>query len=362
MTEESQAGWHARLYRPGDEKGIVALYERVFGHVRSPEWWRWKIKGRPAPLELTWVAVSDEDNSIVGHYPGIPISIKLSGKIRPAIVTLDVMTAPEFRRQGILLRLGEEANRHWRASGYAVVVGLPNEQWGSRTKIIGWQALFSLEWLRFPLHLGRLASRSGKVPKLLQVPAYLAGEAGARLWVRPRVGRLARQAGVSIEEASAAGEKFDRLWASLEGNYANCVVRDSSYVQWRFLNALPVPYKVLLARREGEPVGYIAYRAWAPRGGHNAYIADLFTAPEEREATKALLGGALQDLWRAQAGVVMVTAVPGSCLHRLLREAGGRPSSAAFQYDLIPLDSSLDIKELANPALWLSSGSDTDVV
>ena len=72
MAEESQAGWHARLYRPGDEEGIVALYERVFGHVRAPEWWRWKIKGRPSPIELTWVAVSDEDNSIVGHYPAYP--------------------------------------------------------------------------------------------------------------------------------------------------------------------------------------------------------------------------------------------------------------------------------------------------
>ena len=222
------------------------------------------------------------------------------------------MTAPEFRRQGILLHLGEEANRHWRASGYAVVVGLPNEQWGSRTRMLGWQTLFPLEWLRFPLHLGRVASRPGKVPRLLQGPAYLAGEAGARLLVRPRVGSLARQTGLSVEEATAAGEEFDRLWAALEGAYASCVVRDASYVQWRFLDALPVPYKVLLARREGEPVGYIAYRAWAPRGGHNAYIADLFTAPEDREATKALLGSALQDLWRAKAGVAMVTAVPGS--------------------------------------------------
>ena len=80
------------------------------------------------------------------------------------------MTAPEFRRQGILLHLGEEANRHWRASGYAVVVGLPNEQWGSRTRMLGWQTLFPLEWLRFPLHLGRVASRPGKVPRLPSRP------------------------------------------------------------------------------------------------------------------------------------------------------------------------------------------------
>ena len=362
MSKDNGLEWQTRLYRPGDELGIVALYEQVFGHRRSPEWWLWKFKGLRAPIELTWVAEASDSGRIIGHYPGIPLRMKLAGQTRPAIVNLDVMTAPEFRRQGVLLRLGEEANRHWRDAGYSVVVGLPNEQWGSRTQMLGWRTLFPLGWLRFPLHLDRSLSRPGKLPRPLRFGAHLLGEAASQLWSRPRVRRLGRGSDISLEATSATGDTFDRLWADLERYYPNCVMRDAAYVQWRFLDALPVPYKLLLARRGKRPVGYIAYRAWNPRGGHAAYIADLFAAPGDSDAARALLGGALRALWKAGAGAAMVTAVPGSALYQTLREAGALPSSAAFHYDLIPLDPSLNLEALADPSLWLASGSDSDVV
>jgi predicted N-acetyltransferase YhbS len=354
--------WHARLYRPGDETGIVALYERVFGYRRTPEWWRWKIKSFPSAVELTWVAVAERDGSIIGHYPGIPIRLKLDGEVRPAIVNLDVMTSPDYRRRGILLHLGEAANRHWREAGYAAVVGLPNEQWGSRTQALGWQTIFPLGWLRFPLHIGKVAARSGRLPRAAAPVAHLAGEAVAYLWSRPRVRRLAQDKSVQVEEVTTAGEEFDLLWACLEGAYHNSVVRDAAYVRWRFLSALPVPYKLLLARDGEEPLGYIAYRYWSPRGGTTAYIADLFTAPGDTRATNALLAAALRDLWQQGAGTAMVTAVPGSALHSTLREAGARPLEAAFHYDLISLDPTLDITAMSDPELWIVSGSDSDVV
>jgi hypothetical protein len=133
-------------------------------------------------------------------------------------------------------------------------------------------------------------------------------------------------------------------------------------VQWRFLDAQPAPYKVLLARRQDHPVGYIAYRAWTPRGGPNAYIGDIFAGPEDRDTVAALVGAALDDLWGMGVGMAMVTAVPGSALYDALRQLGGRPSAAAFLYDLIPLDETLPIETIADPALWLASGSDSDVV
>ncbi len=364
MGDES-AGWHARLYEPGDEEGIVALYARVFGYERTPEWWRWKIKTLPAAVETTWVAVAEKDGSIIGHYPGIPIQMKLHGETRPTILITDVMTAPEFRRRGILLHMAEEAKRHWRNSGFTAQIGLPNDQWGSRTRTVGWITLFPLTWLRFPLHLGRIVARPGRLPRPLSAPARLLGEAAARVWVRPRVGRLERRAsasGVAVEEAHSAGSDFDLLWSSLEWHYANCVVRDARYIRWRFLTALPTPYKVLMSQRGGLPTGYIAYRTAGPRDVANGYIADMFTAPDDADSAHALLGAALTDIWQAGAGMAMVTAVPGSPLHSLLRSAGAMQVKTGFDYDIIPLDPTLNVKSLHNPQSWLASGSDFDVV
>ena len=363
--EEGTEGWHARLYRPGDEDGIGSLYARVFGYSRTPEWWRWKIKTLPADVESTWVAVAEDDGRIIGQYTGIAIRMKLSGVVRPAVINVDAMTAPEFRRRGILLHLGEAAKEHWRASGFAALVGLPNEQWGSRTVAFGWKTMFPLTWLRFPLHLGRVLARSGRLPQAISGPARLMGEIVARAWSRPRIGRLGRYTkpdGISVEEIHTAGSELDLLWERLEKHYDNCVVRDRQYVEWRFLTALPIPYKVLLSRREGQLTGYVAYRPSGPRDTANGYIADLLTAPDDMASAHALLGAALTDMWEAGAGVALVTAVPESALYALLRSAGAMPVKAGFHYDIIPLDPSLNASNIANPQTWLASGSDSDVV
>ena len=365
MGAES-AGWHARLYEPGDEAGIVALYATVFGYERTPEWWRWKVNTFPTPTELTWVAVSD-DGRIVGHTAGIASRMKLMGEVRDVIVNVDAMTAPDFRRRGILLALGEAGNQHWRNQGYSAVVGLPNDQWGSRIPALGWEKIFPLVWLRFPLHIGKTLSRPNRLPSALSRPAHLMGEVVARSWVRPRVLRLTRRShtsGINIEQVRSAGADFDTLWATLEGHYDNCIVRDAQYVQWRFLSALPSPYDVLIAHRGTHPTGYIAYRTAGLRDIENGYIADLATAPDDEATAHALLGAALQNIWEAGAGVALVTAAPGSARYALLRSAGAFRASAgaAFDYDLILLDPQLEARALAGNRRWLASGSDSDVV
>jgi len=363
---DQSASWHARLYEPGDEEGIVALYARVFGYEHTPEWWRWKIKTLPTKIELTWVAVSN-DGRIVGHTAGISSRMRLMGKVRHVIVNVDAMTAPEFRRQGILLALGEAGNQHWRKMGYAAVVGLPNEQWGSRITALGWERMFPLVWLRFPLHIGRTLSRPNRLPRGLSRPAHILGEVVARSWARTRTQNLmrhSRSSGINIEKVRSAGADFDKLWSDLECHYDNCIVRDAQYVQWRFLSALPSPYEVLVSHRGDSPTGYIAYRTAGLRDVGNGYIADLFTAPDDEASAHALIGAALQNIWKAGAGMALVTAAPGSDRYAILRSAGAFRAAAvaSFDYDLILLDPQLYARALAENRRWLASGSDSDVV
>src|SRR5262245_52988059 len=97
--------WDIRPYQPGDETELVPLFEQVFGRSISPEYWRWKLKGRPAPVESVWVAFAADDGRVIGQYAGIPVEVKLGGTVLPAMVSVDTMTAPDFRRRGILTTL-----------------------------------------------------------------------------------------------------------------------------------------------------------------------------------------------------------------------------------------------------------------
>jgi len=57
----SAAAWHIRPYRSGDERALVALWNQAFRGPMTEEYWRWKVKGRPTPVENVGVAVAADD-------------------------------------------------------------------------------------------------------------------------------------------------------------------------------------------------------------------------------------------------------------------------------------------------------------
>jgi hypothetical protein len=173
---------YVRPYRPGDEAQLASLYAEVFGRERPIDVWRWKLMQRetaPAPL---WVAATEEGERIVAQYSGIPLRVKLEGRERPALNTVEAMTAPGFRRQGIITRLGTAAHGEWGRAGYAAALALPNEQWGTRTHALSFRRAFPLAWLRFPLHVERVVTRPGRLPAPLGQPVAILAGAGSALW------------------------------------------------------------------------------------------------------------------------------------------------------------------------------------
>jgi hypothetical protein len=358
MTAAPLPAWRIRPYAPGEEAGLVALFAQVFGRPITTEWWRWKLKGRPAPVENVWVAVAEADGRIVAQYAGIPARVLWAGQIRDVMVSVDTMTAPDFRRRGILTALGQAAYASWAAAGVSAVLGLPNQQWGSRTDALGWQRLFALGWLRYPLHVER--ALAARLPRALAGPAQALGGLGAA------GGRAARRRGprtgndLQVEAPASATADFDQLWARLAPAYGRLLVRDRAWVDWRYFRAPHQGYRVLFARSDGAPAGYLAYR-YAPDSGAG-FLADLFTAPAGGAAAQALLQAALDDLWARGATSARATAAPGSALEATLRGGGFRPAPGAFDFEVVPLDPALDLGVGAGPGDWLLSGGDFDVV
>src|SRR3712207_3528036 len=111
-----------------------------------------------------WVAVTRDDKRVIGHYGGIPLRVRLRGEEFPAVHAVEAMSSRSFRRQGILTTLGSAAHEAWAHAGYKAVLGLPNEQWGTRNYALGYRRLFPLAWLRYPLHAERVAVRPGPLP------------------------------------------------------------------------------------------------------------------------------------------------------------------------------------------------------
>jgi hypothetical protein len=273
------------------------------------------------------------------------------------------MTHPDFRRQGILTAVVETTHAAWTQAGQAFVIGLPNEQWGSRAYALGYRPLFPLAWLRLPLRLDRaIAGRAGlnvALGKTITSPLRAAS------WAWRALHERGRSPGCVVTLPTDTGTAdLDTLWSRVAPSWRNAVVRGGDHVAWRYLRAQPTPYQILIARDEAGVAGYIAYRAVESGPRLNGVIADLCAARGDDNTIFALLRAACDDLREQGAGTAATLAPPGSRLYHALRRAGFLPRrrSTEFSFEMVALQHSDSLEGLSNPADWLLTGGDFDIL
>ncbi len=357
-------GWRVRPYREEDMHGLLALYSDVFGRERTEEEFRWKLLGPGTAIDTVWVAES-ADGEIIGQHAGIPMRLKLGDSIVTAMHAVEAMSHRDFRREGMLTRLGGGLYGRWQEQGVPLIIGLPHEGWGSRAYALGYRQAFPMRWLSRPLRplsivLSKVQSRMSKVQSSgskVQGPRFRvqSPKSEAEGWT------LDLQ-DIQVLRHEFAGPDFDELWSDIGGAYSNAVVRDARWVQWRYLDAPTAPYSLLLASRKGRPTGYIAYRTVTSGARRIGRIADIFARPNDTQTTRALVREAISDLRRSGADSVVVLVAVGSLLYSTMRAQGFLFNRGEYKVAFIRLSEAIDAQTINDPGKWLLTGGDFDVV
>lgn len=338
-----------RPYRPGDEDELVALFARCFGRERTLAHWRWKMQPCREGVHAMWVAATGD--RIVGQYVGSPLPARIGGAPCTAMSIFDAMVDPGFRRRGLLTRLGQAANEHWRSAGVAFAFGLPNEQWGSRTTALGWLPLCEFPWLVRILRPEAILARRMAWPSLASVGAI--GSAWRTLSPARRVPAAWR-----FEQPDTPVAELDDI-AGAAQPAAIHICRGSRWVRRRYLECPDVDYRVLLARHEGRPAGYAVVRFDGAAGGR-ATITEVVVTRDVANARLAVLAGIEGLCLSAGVASTRALAVPGTDLHASLTEAGYRQQRYAFGLQCVPFT---DAAQQARAAAdWHFDGGDFDVV
>jgi hypothetical protein len=342
-----------RAYEHGDERALVELLGGRFSHQFGLEHWRWKLRHWPSSAPNVWLATAG--GKAVFHYGGIPLRHRLDGRIGTAMISVDAMTAPGFRRRGLLTRGAARAFAAWREHGIAFTLGLPNEGWGSRIAAAGWQRLFPLQWVVRPIRPEVFAARRLKVRWLSRANVF------SKLTGRFLDGRLRRDPALELQETTRADSRFDEVSDRCGAGAPFSLVRDSSWVRWRFLSSPTHKYRVVLARRGVDSVGYCACHVAATSDKTSAFLAEVIGPNGDSRIQESLIAEAIENARTAGADVLAALAVPGTDLHRLLRRAGFFPGPA-FAVHIVPFGSDLAIDRLRNPENWQMSGAEFDVI
>ncbi|GJM22380.1 MAG: hypothetical protein DHS20C15_22950 [Planctomycetota bacterium] len=271
------SSFDVRLYEPGDEVGILELFNRVFAEgnpayvPRTMDVWKHIYEANPAGHEI--LVATDETGAIIANYSAIPTHCNVKGQRLRCAQAVDTCVAPEWRgslrRNSVFVTIAKRyvevfGNTHPEYTN-EYMFGLPNEKaFPVGTRIIGYK----------PVHC----------PLMRQVK--LADEA----WIDDLA---ARAEGVEVVELGGSDDDL----ALLEALYLEhlpetplAAWKDAAHLAWRYRDWPGVDYRCLLARRHGRPAAAMVFRLgwmgqpivplvdWIGAGSDPALLAGLIAA------------------------------------------------------------------------------------
>ena len=321
--------WKVRIYQDGDEKGIVNLMNRVFPHSNYDiRRWLWEYKNNPCGY---LAAVATFDGQIVGHMGLVPVNMKVGNHILKGGQAVDLAVHPNFRRQGMSLKLGENLMKNATEKGVSISYGFPNEASYSSMRKYGWfevtEVPFLIKFLNKSIVLKSLLPRlyfflrqSGK--SFLHFSRYtLSWYANFLLSIRrDRRSRMQISENLQIRTVSFFDDRINDLWNTVSKDYAILVVRNAEYLNWRYVKKPNGNYEVFLAEKDDTIRGYVILTTWMTRYQKVGYIVDIFA--NSKNTMQHLIHTAIEYFNDKKVDLISSWTMKGSPYYMVLTENG----------------------------------------
>jgi hypothetical protein len=299
-----------RLYQPGDERGIMELFHRVFEKERSLAYWRWKFQGNPEGAQIC-LAVTDA-GEVVGQYTGIPVRVTVDGRTLTFSQAVDSMVDASYRRG--LKKPGVFANLFMK---FAEVYGGQDRVtilWGYTTpealrvgqRLLGYVALHPVMKLIGPVE---------------DPPHLTPWQQMTELW---------RRSWCPIRQVGRFDRRVDGLWERCGRELRVATVRDARYLNWRYADCPDVQYRLLVAGGAfGGPVQGIAVLRLGWMDQPVACLVDWLVPSAARGVADRLLGQCFEEASLAGMKELHAWFPPSSPWHRFLLDKGFQAFEAA---------------------------------
>ncbi len=251
-----------RPYRAGDEHEFLALHRRSFGPpLWDLAWFRWRFDGPPggsAPL----LGAFDADGRCRMMYGSVRLGMRFDGERSFGLCMCDAAIDPALRGRmaghRTMIRMAQTLIHDHLQEGGVVAYGIPEPALRRVTLRHYAQALFDLTFL-----------------------------------VRDSSGELHAPEEVRVEPCTL-GAEVDGLWEVCARDFRVAVVRDATYLGWRYRDHPRVDYTLLGARApDGALRGVCVLRegGWHP---DVAALAEWLVPRGDLDAERALLSAALR--------------------------------------------------------------------
>ena len=278
------------------------IYGDMWKRAGDETYYKWKLFSGFLPKSNARVAVIGID--IVGSQLSCHRRFRFGDRTFWSTELGDTMTHPSYRRQGMWASIARPVIADALEKGFMPITGFPNKYAYS-----GW--INNLDMEHF-FNIWRLALVL-KPPPFSLMPRFsvVFRDIASSLIrsVRMALTRLVFERGGSliVERNVKVKGWADRLWEQERLWNEAGVVKDASYLKWRF-EKNPDDYTIYLASNgDGKPLGFLITKIREKDGlGTFGFIADMLVPSRKRNVLYGLLLKAEDDFRRA--GVILVDA------------------------------------------------------
>lgn len=295
------------------ERDLIKLFRRHLSKDCDEKRFDWLYRKNPLGLAQAWIATDTVKGTIVGAASGFPRKFYFQGKEKLGWVLGDFCLAEEYRSVGPALQL-QRACLQALVPPYDFFYDFPSKSMMAIYKRMGIHQTSTLVRWAKPLRMDEKLEaifRSRGAAKAFGI--VLNKLLAARGW-------KGEKGSCRIDLVQGpCGEEFTALDQSLRRERVICAERTASYLNWRYLECPSKNHEILVARRNGDLLGYVILK----NNPEDARIVDLVSL-EEPGVIARLIARAVDKLRLSGAKSVSLVAGQGHRWSQLFERAGFR--------------------------------------
>ena len=298
-----------RNYGKEDKPKLLELFAACWDEEKSEmnlACWEWLYELNPnTDPDRPVIFILEENGQIIGSVSCVPSQLMVDGAIYNFHWVMDYMVHPEHRGGMKGFRLAREViklSASTLGSGFPIQETVPI--WLRAGKKVGVDEVGAFGPMVLPLNARYVLQRKSLNP-LLTAPANLALKPALalhRLW---KGLSAPMTSGLTVSEIERFDHDFSDFFARVGPGYPIIVVRDDSYLNWRFCDYPGKEYTKLIVRDgEGANRGFLVSRTVLKHNGiREGLLVDMLVQRGDEAALRALVREALRRFRRQRCDV-----------------------------------------------------------
>lgn len=309
-----------------------------------------------APLgNNIWLA--EDNGKIVGQYCSVILELKFGNKIIRVAHSLDTLTHPHYRRQGIMLTLSKKVFEELAKNGIDIIYGFPNDAAYPNDIRLGFSKVSGTRKIKRVFHWKNSLKTRINNRLLLK---FCTASGNMLTKVIFRTSRVPAIKGLTITQISSFDDRVNKLWNTVSSQFQIIIVRNKDFLNWRYSKVPNTNYSIFVAEKEKAVVGYLVLCYSQRDYTKVAVIYDLIA--ESAEVIQCLLFTVIEKCRKDDIDYIYSLGTYNKIYLNAFRRQGFflQRFDKGIRCVAMPIDPSISKEFLSDPQNWFIQIGDSD--